>query len=193
MRCRREWRKYLVKTSARGGAGAGASIVRLTCWDVRIWVGIASLIVECFYGLGGYGPSSYCTSMPPDVYIHTLPGPNLFDPLNPPLCLYLRLHYAYACPFLAYPACGYAIVDRRSVAAGADCLRPGRSLWGCPRVENTRTDLTPPAAATVSRDRVGLERREVRGSPRGGAVLCVCESGAVRPCFFQTTTVKRPQ
>jgi hypothetical protein len=45
----------------------------------------------------------------------------------------------------------------------------------------------------VSRNRVGLERWEIRGSPRGSAVLCVCESGAIRPHFFQTTTVKRPQ
>jgi hypothetical protein len=57
----------------------------------------------------------------------------------------------------------------------------------------TWTDLTPPAAAMVSRDRVGLERREIRGSPRGSAVLCACESGAVQPRFFLTTTVKRPQ
>jgi hypothetical protein len=45
----------------------------------------------------------------------------------------------------------------------------------------------------VSRDRVGLDRREIRGSPWGGAVLCACESGAVRPRFSQTNTVKRPQ
>ena len=38
------------------------------------------MIVECLYGLGGYGPSSYRTSMPPDVYTHASPAPDLFDP-----------------------------------------------------------------------------------------------------------------
>ena len=74
-------------------------------------------------------------------------------------------------------------------------LTPGALSVGSPPRRNAWTDLTPPAAATVSRDRVGLERREMCGSPRGGAVSCACESGAVRPRFFfsndhsQTTTV----
>lgn len=76
---------------------------------------------------------------------------------------------------------------------GVRLLTPGALSVGSPPRRNAWTDLTPPAAATVSRDRVGLERREMRGSPRGGAVSCACESGAVRPRFFQTTTVKRPQ
>jgi hypothetical protein len=33
----------------------------------------------------------------------------------------------------------------------------------------------------------------MRGSPRGGAAPYPYESGAVRPYFFQTTTVKQPQ
>ena len=62
-----------------------------------------------------------------------------------------------------------------------------------PRFGNIEPDLTPPAAATVSRDGVGSGRWKIRGSPRGGAASHPRESGAVRPCFFQTTTVEQPQ
>jgi hypothetical protein len=95
---------------------------------VRIQVGIVSLIVECLYGLGRYRPSSHRTSMLPNVYTYASPAPDLFDPLNLLPYLYLRLYYAYACPFPVYLACSSATVDRHLVATGSDCLRLERSL-----------------------------------------------------------------
>ena len=71
------------KNVCLGGCGCGCGCVHCLTdllGVVRIWFGIVSLIVECLYGLGGYGPSSYRTSMPPDVYTHASPAPDLFDP-----------------------------------------------------------------------------------------------------------------
>lgn len=71
------------KNVCPGGCGCGCGCVHCLTdllGVVRIWFGIVSLIVECLYGLGGYGPSSYRTSMPPDVYTHASPAPDLFDP-----------------------------------------------------------------------------------------------------------------
>ena len=184
------------KNVCLGGCGCGCGCVHCLTdllGVVRIWFGIVSLIVECLYGLGGYGPSSYRTSMPPDVYTHASPAPNLFDPPKP-----AALPLPATVPRLRLSVSGVPCAQlcyRRPTfgGRGVRLLTPGALSVGSPPRRNAWTDLTPPAAATVSRDRVGLERREMRGSPRGGAVSCACESGAVRPRFFQTTTVKRPQ
>jgi len=58
---------------------------------------------------------------------------------------------------------------------------------------NTLTDFTSRTTAMMSRDRVGVGHRKIRGSRQGGVASRVCGSGAVRPYFFQTATVKRPQ
>ena len=68
---------------------------------------------------------------------------------------------------------------------------PGRPLWGRALRWNIKTDLTPRAAATISRARVGLRCRKIRASPRGGVASHPPGPGAYRPCFFQTIMVKQ--
>jgi hypothetical protein len=153
-RCLCEWWKYRAKTLARGGVGAGASIARRIYRIVWLRVGIAVSVAECFCGLGT-GVLIVCLCyLPPASAPTATPRltPTSLNLVRFPLCLYLRPRYARACPFPADLARGPAF-DRRSVA---DRSHPGRPLWGRAPRWNIKTDLTPRAAATISRVRVGF-------------------------------------
>ena len=170
IRCLCEWWKYRAKTSARGGVGAGASITRPIYRIVWLRVGIAVSVAECFYGLGTgvliiclcyLPPASAPTAMPRLI-------PTSLNLVRFPLCLHLRPRHACACPFPADLACGSAF-DRRSVA---NCLHLGRPLWGRDPRWNIKTDLTPWAAATISRAQMGFRYPKIRVSPYSGVVSC---------------------
>jgi hypothetical protein len=70
---------------------------------------------------------------------------------------------------------------------------PGAPVWGRAPRWNTETDLTPPAAATLSRDPTRFGHQKIRGSPAGSVGFRLCDSGAVRPCFLQRFTGKGSQ
>jgi hypothetical protein len=55
---------------------------------------------------------------------------------------------------------------------------------------NTKTDLTPPAAATFSHGPTHFGYFKIHGSPSSSIGSRLCESGAVRPCFLQRFIVK---
>lgn len=77
----------------------------------------------------GYGCSDYVSMLSTTclyTYDHTSSHPNLPEPYDSPLRLYLRPRYACARPFPADLACGPAF-DRRSVA---DCLHRGAASVG---------------------------------------------------------------
>jgi hypothetical protein len=171
IRCLCEWWKYRAKTLARGGVGAGASIARRIYRIVRLRVGIAVSVAECFYGLGT-GVLIICLCyLPPASAPTATPRliPTSLNLVRFPLYLYLRPRHACACPFPADLACGSAF-DRRSVA---NCLHLGRPLWGRGPRWNIKTDLTPRAAATISRAQMGFRCQKIRVSPRSSVVSCL--------------------
>jgi hypothetical protein len=137
MRCYCEWTKCLAKTSALGGVGT--SIARLICRAIgcRI-VGRCYLVGLRMSPRSGYGSTDYM-STPPSVSTYastyTASDPSLPQPKNSPA--------ASTCDRAA-PALvrfRYAL----HTALGAP-VRGRAPRW------NTKTDLTPPAAATLSRD-----------------------------------------
>jgi hypothetical protein len=68
--------------------------------------------------------------------------------------LYLRPYHACARPFPARLACGpTAIVDRRPVAAGSGCPRPGRPLWGRSALEHLDRPHLSDGGGGISRRR----------------------------------------
>jgi hypothetical protein len=91
---------------------------------------------------------------------------------------------------LPLPLPATALVRFRRASHTAAAAAP---VWGRAPRWNTETDLTPPAAATLSRDPTRFGRLKIRGSPGGSAGSRPYEFGAIRPCFFQRFTVKGSQ
>ena len=155
IRCLCEWWKYRAKTLAWGGAGTGASIARRIYRIVWLRAGIAVSVAECFYGLGT-GALIDCLFMLSTtclhVYDHTSSRPNLPEPyrsLSASTC-------DHATPALVYfrRASRVALLST-DVRWPITCI-PGRPLWGRAPRWNIKTDLTPRAAATISRVRMGF-------------------------------------
>ena len=127
------------------------------------------------------------------VYDHTSSRPNLLEPYDSPPSSFPPSDSTYnrATPALVHfrRASRVALLST-DVRWPIACI-PGRPLWGRAPRWNIKTDLTPRAAATISRVRMGFRCCKIRASPRGGVASHPPEPGAYRPCFFQTIMVKQ--
>jgi hypothetical protein len=138
IRCWRERRKYLAKTSA--WADTGTSMALSGCVDCRVsrsgnggWVVVGYPVSDLTAAIH-YMPHALC-------YLCRCPD------LRPVQSQPLRTLKLSVPLYLRPSACGTPDVWVRWGWCG---------VW--PRVWNIKTDLTPPAAATVSRDGVGSGR-----------------------------------
>jgi hypothetical protein len=164
IRCLCEWWKYRVKTLARGGVGAGASIARRIYRIVWLRVGIAVSVAECFYGLGT-GVLIICL-----YYLPPASAPTATPRLNPtslnlirfPLWLHLRPCYARACPFPADLACGSAF-DR---TFGGRLLTPEAASAGSgPALEHQNRPHPSGGGDDISRPRGSSMLKNTRIAP----------------------------
>ena len=146
IRCCREWRKYLAKTSALGAVGVGVSIARPIYRVVGSWD--RGLVMSC----RASNISTVYMSAPAALFIHastcTLSDPDLLKTKTPSTAsacgraASALIHPWRASHMALLPSTG---VHWRPVAAGAP-VRGRAPRW------NTETNLTPLAAATLSRD-----------------------------------------
>jgi hypothetical protein len=151
IRCCREWRKYLAKISALGAVGVGVSIARPIYRVVGSWDRGSAMSCRAS------NISTVYMSAPAALFICasacTLSDPDLLEPKNPPTAstcgraASVLIHSWRASHMALLPSTG---VYWRPVAARAP-VRGRAPRW------NTETNLTPPTAATLSRDpmRVG--------------------------------------
>lgn len=143
------------------------------CRFVGPWDGVASSGFGCLYGLG---------ATPPVIYLRRPPSLPMPVPVLRPI---LTSSKPKNSPTASTCDCAIPALVRFRCLSHA-----GAPVWGRAPRWNIKTDLTPPTAATLSRDPTRFGRQKIRGSPVGGTGSYLCEFGAVRPCFFQRFTVK---